>query len=351
VTLNDLSVRALHRLDATNSRLRHGVVEACFYNLRMLAQELPGRRAGNGGFMESLAEALDKVSDARQLVEAYFDYEAAPGVRIRGLFASESHAVAQSLADVESCREQGIPPRDDADACGRFAERVVGDVDDILTAVDRIRKVVRDRRIPVAELLAETASIHRSACEAEGVDLTVETGEDEPLVFADRSAMLSALSELIRNALKYAFPKCHHGERRIALRCGVEEETRDAVISVADTGCGMTTDRLQRVGAAGASTSGGGDGVATVRRIIECEHFGLVAYRSEQEQGTTVQVRLPRRAEPSLAAPRPAEEKGGEATANAKAEAAVPPSSGRKLAAAAAAVVILAAACSRHGRS
>ncbi len=35
----DLSVRALHRLDACNSRLRHSIVEACFYNLRVLAQK------------------------------------------------------------------------------------------------------------------------------------------------------------------------------------------------------------------------------------------------------------------------------------------------------------------------
>jgi len=333
VTLNDLSVRALHRLDAANSRLRHSVVEACFYNLRMLAQELPGRRAGNGGFMKNLADALAKVADARRLTEEYFACDVAPNVRVRNLFTSEGHAVSQSFADIEGCRQEGIPSRDDAPACQRFAERVVGDVDDILSAVDRIREATRGRRIPVREALEELVAIHRGACEAEGVSLELTAApEDDLQVFADRPALLDALSELIRNALKYAFPACLNGEKRIALRLEVDEESRDAVIAVADTGCGMTAERLERVGAAGASTSGGGDGVAMVRRIIEGEHLGLVTYQSELEKGTTVRVRLPRRAEPPVEEAIPV---GGVAPAQV--------STRRKLAAVGAFVLILAA--------
>jgi parallel beta-helix repeat protein len=301
MTVDDLDIRALHRLDAANSRLRHSVVEACFYNLRMLVQELPGRRAANSGFLQNLTEALAKVADARCLIDGYFAHEVAPNVSIRSLFPSESHAVSQSLVDVESCYQSGVPSRDDAPACQSFAERVVGDVDDILGSVDHIREATRRRRLPVNEVLEALCSIHRAACEAEGIALVLQPeGEDEMLVFADRAALLDALGELLRNALKYAFPACHRGEKQITLRAEADDETRDTVIVISDTGCGMSTERLEKVGAAGASTSGSGDGIAMVRRIIEDEHFGLVTYQSELERGTTVQVRLPRRAEPPL---------------------------------------------------
>ncbi len=319
MNLEELDVPALHRLEAANSRLRHGVVEACFYNLRMLAQELPGRRSGNGGFMDNLAEALDKIADARHLIDEYLNHEVAPGLRIRDLFEAESRAVSASLADLVEGGRLELPPRDNAAACRQFAERIVGDVDDILAAVDRIRKAVGDRRIHPADVMEELCRVQRATCEAEGVtlDRLSSHAENATLVFADRTRLLDALSELVRNALKYAFPACHNGEKRIALGIDVDGETRDTIITVSDTGCGMTPDRLEKIGAAGASTSGSGDGVAFVRRVIEDEHCGLVSYESTPGKGTTVTVRLPRRADPPLEPaggrnePKPAERPSG----------------------------------------
>ena len=72
------------------------------------------------------------------------------------------------------------------------------------------------------------------------------------------------------------------------------------MISVCDNGCGIARQRLLLLGEAGASTSGGGDGIAMVRRIIEGQHLGVVAFESHADKGTCVRVRLPRRAEPSV---------------------------------------------------
>ena len=112
----------------------------------------------------------------------------------------------------------------------------------------------------------------------------------------------------MQNALKHACPAGQNGGRRIVVGLGVDEDTRDTIISVEDNGRGIPPERLALVGAAGASTSGGGDGVAMVRRIIEGQHLGLVTFESEPCAGTTVRVRLPRRTEPALEPERPAAE-------------------------------------------
>jgi len=303
-------VRGLHRLDAANARLRHSVVEACFYNLRMLAQELPGRR-GDREFARHLAEALQNVAAARKLIEEHFAYEVVRGVTIADLFSDQSEKIERSLREIEAWAARGAPSRQNRPACRDFADCVVRNVDELLAAIDEVKREIGRLRIPAAELLQALASIHRPVCEAQGVALSVEDGSDAKLeVFADRESLLSALGELIRNALRHGFEGASGRDHRITLRLCADPDTRDTIISVSDNGRGMTPERLEMVGAAGASTSGGGDGVATVRRIVEGEHLGLVTFESRPGEGTSVHVRLPRRAEPALepepASPQPA---------------------------------------------
>ena len=320
MTVDDLSIRALHRLDAANAHLRHSVVRACFYNLRVLVQELPGRR-GDGAFARNLAEALDKVHDARTLITAHFAYQVERGVRIADLFPREHAVVSQALSDIESLGAAGIPARADAAACEEFAERVVASVDEVLAATDRIKSAGADRRIPLAPVLEDVVSIHRSALAERGIAIEFRDDGGGLTAFAARDSLLNALSELVGNAARHGFPAGRRGEQRIVLGLRADEDTRDAMILVRDTGCGMPRDRLARIGAAGASTSGGGDGIAAVRRVIEVEHVGLVTFESDAGRGTCVSVRLPRRAEPDLEA-EPAAPMAGE------------PSTGRKAAAA-----------------
>lgn len=299
MTLEDLSIRALHRLDAANSRLRHSVVEACFYNLRLLAQELPDRR-GNGDFAKNLDEALANASNARKLIDAHLAYEAKRGVTVAGLFPQEREAVMRALGDIERLAAAGVPERNNVEASRAFGDRIVADVDDALSAIDRMRAAVAGRRIPIWPVLEELVSMHRPACEAQDVELELHGDGVRHEVFAQREPLLNALSELVKNALRHACSAGQDGGNRIAVRLGTDESTHDTVISVADNGRGIPPERLALIGSAGASTSGGGDGIAMVRRIIEGEQFGLVTFESEPGKGTTVRVRLPRRAEPGL---------------------------------------------------
>jgi len=300
--LDELSIRALHRLDAAHSRLRHSIVETCFHNLRILAQELPGRR-GNGDFARNLAEALGNVTVARKLIDEHFAYEVRPGVAIADLFPQQSCTIVGSLQAIEALAAKGIPPRENQRACEEFSERVVKGVDELLGAIDAVKNSIIGMRISPRKVLDELVSMERPLCEEKGVRLELEDRSDSRLeVFGCKEELLNALGELVRNALRHAFPDGRAEGGRITIRLSADQFTRDTIIAVCDNGRGMAPEQLARVGAAGASAAGSGDGVGVVRRIVERGHLGLVTYESAPGRGTCVQVRLPRRAEPGLEA-------------------------------------------------
>ena len=216
--LHELPIRALHRLDAASSRLRHSIVEACFYNLRVLAQELPGRR-GNGDFAKNLAEALANVSDARRLIDAHFAYPVTQDLTIARIFPRERDTVCSALGRIETLAEAGAPSRDDRPACQDFADRMVDSVDELMASIAKVESTVSRLRMSARALLDELLTLQRPTCEAAGVGLELRDESDADLrVLVEREAALSALGELVQNAVRHAFADRAPADRRITIR-------------------------------------------------------------------------------------------------------------------------------------
>jgi signal transduction histidine kinase len=100
------------------------------------------------------------------------------------------------------------------------------------------------------------------------------------------------LDNLLGNAVKYS----PHGG---AISVRVSQERGDAVLEVVDQGLGIPAaalphlfEHFQRAGNVG-TTQGTGLGLVGVRRIVE-EHGGTIDIRSQEGQGTTVTIHLPR---------------------------------------------------------
>jgi len=304
MTLDDLSVRALHRLDRASSPVLHFVVETCFYNLRIFAQQL-GKRRENGHFAKDLEVALAKVTDARKQIDDYFAQEATRGATVADLFPREHKAVLEAMDTIEAHAKAGAPAGGDREACQRFSREVVSGLDIVRESILEMRRAVSARRTSVREIIQELVAIHHPMCEAEGVAVRVDDRTSEnPLIFAEKDHLVNALGELLRNTLRHAFKKFDPDTgKQITIRLRTDPRTKDVIIVISDNGLGMAPEQLARLGYAGASTSGGGDGVALVRRVVEEEHLGRARFRSRMNGGTCVRVRLPYRADPDLDAP------------------------------------------------
>lgn len=117
-------------------------------------------------------------------------------------------------------------------------------------------------------------------------------GTGEVLVEVDSAMLSRAVGNVLVNAAV-------HNPEGAAIHVGVERETAQAVIRVADDGVGMdevTRDRLferyYRGTSTGASAEGTGLGMAIARQIVEA-HGGTIEVTSAVAQGTTVTMRLP----------------------------------------------------------
>ena len=152
--------------------------------------------------------------------------------------------------------------------------------------------ILPDRReLAVDENVRQAvASLYPQVAEA-GVELDLDLASAH--VLGDASQIAEVWINLVGNALKFT-----PSGGRIAVSLARDLAAGMAVVTVADTGCGMTADQCAHVfdrywQADGShATKGNGLGLAIARRIVEL-HGGTVAVESTPDEGTTFSVALP----------------------------------------------------------
>jgi signal transduction histidine kinase len=123
--------------------------------------------------------------------------------------------------------------------------------------------------------------------------LRVEVSPDLPLLMADADALVTALVNLIDNALKYT-----PADKRVRVRTYPEGES--VVFAVEDNGIGIPVREQKRIfrrfyridQSLARETSGVGLGLSIVDLIVRA-HGGTITVRSESGAGSTFTLRLP----------------------------------------------------------
>jgi PAS domain S-box-containing protein len=237
-------------------------------------------------------------------------YEAAQeAVRVRNVFLS---AISHDLGNpVAAIRMHSRMLREEA--VGRNEPEFVEGLGQIESAAERMWKLVAELldlarlqvgrelelnwqemdliamvRVLVAAQQAETAQ-HQLRLEAELAELLGEW---------DRARLERVITNLLSNAVKYS-PE--GGE--IVVRVAEEAETNRrggwAVVEVRDPGVGIPEVDLPRVverfhrGANVGQIAGNGIGLSSAKQIVE-QHGGMLTITSQEGEGTTVTVRIPR---------------------------------------------------------
>jgi heavy metal sensor kinase len=165
----------------------------------------------------------------------------------------------------------------------------------LLSQAETGQVVLAKTPVDLAEIICDIGDQFQIPAEGAQVKLTV-TAPDTCPAQLDRVQIERMLSNLLSNSIKFTPPR---GELRLTLECSPEE----AVISVADSGCGIDAehlphifDRFYRAGSTDNSPSpekGLGLGLSFVAWIAKA-HDGTVNVESEAGKGTTFKVTLPR---------------------------------------------------------
>jgi two-component system sensor histidine kinase SenX3 len=214
--------------------------------------------------------------------------------------ANISHELKTPIGAIGLLAET-LQAEDDPEVADRLARRIqtesyrVGRTIEDLLELSRIE--IDETRVAdvveIGSILDEAADRLRPAAEQAEVTIEVFGAELDDALRCDRRQMVSALTNLLDNAIKYSDP-----QGRIEIRGEVSPE--DVVFSVTDHGIGIPARDLDRVferfyrvdQARSRQTGGTGLGLAIVRHVA-VNHAGTVEVESRLGEGSTFTLRLP----------------------------------------------------------
>ncbi len=179
------------------------------------------------------------------------------------------------------------------------AHRLSAMVDDLLALGTVESGGVGEDLLPVPELIDEAIERARVSAETRRVPIVIDDVGRGLAVHGDRRQLVTALHNLLENALKYS-------DKGTPVRVGASVRRGDTTnatriaIDVADQGIGIPTrdqerifERFYRVDRARARDTGGsGLGLAIVRHVM-LNHNGEVSVRSVEGEGSTFTLLIP----------------------------------------------------------
>jgi signal transduction histidine kinase len=245
-----------------------------------------------------LTWAVRSARHTRRVQERYLQ-ASQERAREMEIFAGRvAHDILSPLGSASLALE--LLARNDAPEVQRTATRGLGGVARVRATVDGLLEFAQAgaRATPDAaptdlvEVAEEVTSGLHDAATAAGISLRLSTDRPELTVSANRGVVLSILTNLVQNAIKYIG---EGPEKRVAV--AIHEDGPSVRVDVSDTGPGVPPHLEQLVFEpyfrARAQLAGGlGLGLATVKRLVEA-HGGHVGVRSALGQGSTFWFDLP----------------------------------------------------------
>jgi two-component system sensor histidine kinase SenX3 len=257
----------------------------------LLLQAAPIR--GHGGVDGTLV-VFDDVTDSRRIDSTRRDF-----------VANLSHELRTPIGAISLLSEM-LADEDDGDTRATLTERLVIETGRMSDTIDGLLELSRiesnsqsyDDAVVVQRLLDDAVARTRVAAESKSVTVTTVLGSETLAMRGNADQLLSAVVNLVENAIKYSDP----GDR-VTVRAGLGGEpggSRQVVIKVQDTGRGIPQrdldrifERFYRVDRSRDSETGGtGIGLSIVRHVA-LNHGGSVDVESFEGDGSTFTISVP----------------------------------------------------------
>jgi len=218
----------------------------------------------------------------------------------RDFVANVSHELKTPIGALEVLAET-LVTEDDPAVTRRLAESMVKEaerlgriVDDLLDlSLIETQEAPRREPVPVSVLLADALDRVHAASDSTHIEIEVDDAATGAIVGCDRRQLVSAIANLLDNALKYSEPGSG-----VCLATSIVDGRLQ--IAVTDQGIGIPSRDLERIferfyrvdHARSRATGGTGLGLAIVRHVVQA-HGGEVTVESVEGQGSTFRVMLP----------------------------------------------------------
>ncbi len=247
----------------------------------MVLSELPGEDPTTARILLAELHVYHIAHDAKnQLAEIYEGLES---------MARELERVGkEGEAQVETAHDLRERLVEDLSLTRAACASAIEVIDDVHEETEAAQGRLRD--LDLGALVSQTLMRYAPRTEARAVTVEQELAA-ERWVRADRARLRRVLTNLFDNALR-AMPE--GGRLSVTLR-DEDHERPGVLMQIADTGVGISAERLERIFLPGDSTAVGGKGrgVGIVRRFV-LDHGGEIRCESTEGEGTTFHIWLPR---------------------------------------------------------
>ena len=216
------------------------------------------------------------------------------------LTASLAHEINQPITaaatDARTCLRWLAREQPDIGEARESAARMVNAVTRAADIVSRLRQLFKKgapqtNLLDVSEVIQEMVVLLRSEASRHSVSILTELAEDLPRVVADRVQLQQVLMNLMLNGIEAM--QDTKSERQLTIRALVAEPGQ-VLISVADTGVGVTPEQADQIFNAFFTTKaqGTGMGLSISRSIVE-SHGGRLWATANSGRGATFSFTLP----------------------------------------------------------
>ncbi len=236
------------------------------------------------------------VSEARRVDEVRRDFVANVSHELRTPIGALG-LLAETLADEHDPDVQ----RRLAERTVREAERLARIVDDLLDlSVIETNEARLREEISIAGCVGDALEQVRGAAELAGIAIRVDDIAPDLVVTGDRRQLVSAVYNLLDNAVKYS-------EAGAVVDVLADKDAEHVIVAVRDHGIGIPTKDLERIferfyrvdRARSRDTGGTGLGLSIVRHVAAA-HGGEITVDSHEGEGSTFTLRIPLVPEPGI---------------------------------------------------
>ena len=262
--------------------------------------ELPRGPLGQGTIVVQVRAAV--IAEEYILLLADDRTEVTRTEEVRNDFvANVSHELKTPVGAISLLAEALESSADDPEAVRRFARRTHKESARLAALVQDIIELSRlqgsnvakqGRAVDINTVVTEAVDRSQLPAESKNIELVVG-GHTDTLVYGDQDQLVTALRNLIDNAIRYSPEKTRVG-------IGIRAKDGLVAVSVTDQGEGLSPEdqervfeRFYRVDAARSRHTGGtGLGLSIVKHVV-ANHGGEVTLWSQPGQGSTFTIRLP----------------------------------------------------------
>jgi two-component system, OmpR family, sensor histidine kinase SenX3 len=262
--------------------------------------ELPRGPLGQGTIVLQVRAAMIGEEYILLLADDRTEFTRTEEVR-NDFVANVSHELKTPVGGISLLAEALESSADDPEAVRRFAKRMQKESARLAALVQDIIELSRlqganvaqqGRPVDINTVVSEAVDRSQLPAETKNIQLVVG-GRTNAMVYGDQDLLVTALRNLIDNAIRYSPENT---------RVGVGVRVKDGLVavSVTDQGEGLSPEDQERVferfyrvdSARSRHTGGTGLGLSIVKHVIS-NHGGEVTLWSQPGQGSTFTIRLP----------------------------------------------------------